>query len=232
VRCQGRDFLSKIRGFASGLADRSAFLVLRVSAFLLLRWNTVRSQKKRKILHPQKQYIHPQMKKKLATTQMFENAKFHAFFWGAFDFTCIAFCLWSGKERNSWLIFSSRPAISSIQKAESSSRGRKKLFLPFFFLQHYEQSNHTLYWFSRPDEISEWGKGLLEAFSMQTNVKYVEFLDKKNGTVFFEDAIVFSAGTSLHYVPDYDTNDWLRQHILQYCSIPIVGNIFLCSCLI
>jgi len=99
----------------------------------------------------------------------------------------------------------------------------EKIIPALLFLQHYEQSNHTLYWFSRPDEISEWGKGLLEAFSMQTNVKYVEFPDKKNGTVCFEDAIVFSAGTSLHYVPDYDTNDWLRQHILQYCSIPIVG---------
>lgn len=59
------------------------------------------------------------------------------------------------------------------------------------FLHHYEQSNHTLYWFSSPDEISEWGKGLLKAFSVQTNVEYINFLDKKNATICSEDAIVF-----------------------------------------
>lgn len=99
----------------------------------------------------------------------------------------------------------------------------EKIIPALLFLHHYEQSNHTLYWFSRPDEISEWGKGLLKAFSVQTNVEYIDFPDKKNATVCFEDAIVFSAGTSLYYVPDDETNDWLRRRVLQYCSIPIVN---------
>lgn len=99
----------------------------------------------------------------------------------------------------------------------------EKIIPALLFLQHYEQRNHTLYWFSRSDEISEWGRGLLEAFGMQKNVKYVEFPDKKNGTVCFQDAIVFSAGTSLYYVPDHDTNERLRRRVLQYCSIPIVN---------
>ncbi|KAH9311209.1 hypothetical protein KI387_026244, partial [Taxus chinensis] len=99
----------------------------------------------------------------------------------------------------------------------------EKIIPALLFKKNHQEFNHTFYWFSTPSEVSEWGKGFLEAFNMQTKVKYMNFPVRKNSTVCFEDAIVFSAGTTLYYVPDRDTNDWLRQHVLQYCSIPIVN---------
>lgn len=99
----------------------------------------------------------------------------------------------------------------------------EKLIPAILFTRNQKDSNHTFYWFSAPDEVSEWGKGLLEAFNMHKRVKYIDFPKKKNSTICFEDAIVYSAGTNLYYVPDHDTNDWLRQRVLRFCNVPIVG---------
>ncbi|XP_057852338.1 uncharacterized protein LOC131062646 [Cryptomeria japonica] len=99
----------------------------------------------------------------------------------------------------------------------------EKIIPALLFTQSQQEHNHTFYWFSSPSEVSEWGKGFLKAFNMDKKVKYTKFPDGKNSSICFDDAIVFSAGTTLYYVPDQDTNDWLRQNVLQYCSIPIVN---------
>ena len=88
-----------------------------------------------------------------------------------------------------------------------------------------ELLNSTLYWFSYQQDLSEWARGFLKATGMDISVKFMQFPKQDEESICFEDAVIFSGPTNLWYIPDVTWNEWIRQQVLKYCSIPSVGKV-------
>mgnify|MGYP000633243269 FL=1 len=102
----------------------------------------------------------------------------------------------------------------------------EKIIPAILFSQLKEFKNSTLYWFADPTDpkmISKWSLGLLEVFSDDLNVKYLSPVGRNEGSICFEDVILFSGVTNSGYIPNVVTHDWFRNRVLEYCNIPSVN---------
>ncbi|KAH7405215.1 hypothetical protein KP509_15G061100 [Ceratopteris richardii] len=101
----------------------------------------------------------------------------------------------------------------------------EKVIPAIIFSQLTEFQDSQLFWFADPIDplmISKWTLGLLNVFSEDLKVKYVQPVAKGEEPLCFEDAILFSGITNSGYIPNTQTHDWLRNRILKHCDIPVM----------
>jgi hypothetical protein len=91
--------------------------------------------------------------------------------------------------------------------------------IPAILLQQFLNESANLQWFAAPTDVSRWGKGFLAAFGLTGKVRYHSLPTRKDDSICFKDAILFSAPTHVRYVPDASTNAWLRSQVLRYCEV-------------
>lgn len=95
----------------------------------------------------------------------------------------------------------------------------EKLIPALLMRQTSRLSSSRLYWFSTKQDLSVWATGFLKAVSMKLEVQFLDLPEQHEAAVCFEDAVVLSAPTNLWYIPDESSNKWLRDLVLQHCSI-------------
>ncbi|KAH7315205.1 hypothetical protein KP509_21G039800 [Ceratopteris richardii] len=99
----------------------------------------------------------------------------------------------------------------------------EKIIPAIIFSQLSEFQDSRLFWFADPNDplmISKWSLGLLDVFSKDLKVEYLQPVAKGDSPICFEDAIVFAGVTNSGYMPNMRTHDWFRNRILEYCNVP------------
>lgn len=91
--------------------------------------------------------------------------------------------------------------------------------IPAVLLKQFLNQTANLQWFASQSDVSVWGKGLLTAFGLTEKVRFHNLPVHKDDSICFKDAVLFSGPTHVKYVPDEDTNNWLRSQVLSYCNI-------------
>jgi hypothetical protein len=99
----------------------------------------------------------------------------------------------------------------------------EKLIPALLLAQRYKGPNVSLHWFAAKSDVSVWAQGLLDAFNLLDKVRYHVLPSRTDDSICFEDAVLFSGPTQVCYIPDMETNAWLRAHVLNHCSIPSVN---------
>lgn len=89
--------------------------------------------------------------------------------------------------------------------------------IPALLLKQFLNQTANLQWFAAQSDVSVWAKGLLTAFGL--TVRFHKLPIDKDDSICFKDAVLFSGPTHVKYVPNEETNSWLRSQVLRYCNI-------------
>lgn len=101
----------------------------------------------------------------------------------------------------------------------------EKVVPAILFSQLRDFANSSLYWFANPNDplmISKWSLGLLNVFSDDLRVEYLQPVSANEAPICFEDAVLFTGVTNSGYMPNTVMHDWFRRRVLEHCRIPVV----------